>query len=140
MDILQDKLGYYVPPPQIIDARGVVPQHRERIFIVGFREPRDFTFPTMPLDGPRLATILELRPDPKYTLTDHLWKYLRDYADKHRAAGNGFGFGLFTGSDVARTLSARYYKDGSEILIKQPGKKSAAIDATRMRALDGISL
>jgi DNA (cytosine-5)-methyltransferase 1 len=122
MDILQDKLGYYVPPPQIIDARSVVPQHRERIFIVGFREWRDFTFPTFSGGGPKLRTILESRPDPKYTLTDHLWKYLRDYAAKHRAAGNGFGFGLVSPDDVARTLSARYFKDGSEILISQKSR------------------
>src|SRR5205807_6350619 len=55
----------------------------------------------------------------KYTLTDHLWSYLQNYAKKHQAAGNGFGYGLFTASDVARTLSARYYKDGSEVLIAQ---------------------
>ena len=60
----------------------------------------------------------------KYTLTDHLWQYLQDYAEKHRAAGNGFGFGLFTGKDVARTLSARYHKDGSEILISQGPQKN----------------
>ena len=92
---LTDALGYTVYH-KIIDARSVVPQHRERIFIVGFREWRDFGFPKFPSDGPKLASILEPNPDPKYALTDHLWKYLRDYADKHRAAGNGFGFGLVT--------------------------------------------
>jgi site-specific DNA-cytosine methylase len=60
--------------------------------------------------------------DPRYTLTNHLWTYLKNYADKHREKGNGFGFGLFGPGDVARTLSARYYKDGSEILIRQEGK------------------
>lgn len=119
MDILQNKLGYYVPPPQIIDARSVVPQHRERIFIVGFREPRYFEFPDFPKGGPKLRSILDPNPDPKYTLTDHLWNYLQNYAAKHRAAGNGFGFGLVTENDTARTLSARYHKDGSEILIAQ---------------------
>ncbi len=108
---------------KVIDARGVVPQHRERIFLVGFREPRFFEFPGFPNEGPKLASILEPEVPDKYTLTDHLWRYLQDYAEKHRAAGNGFGFGLFSGKDVARTLSARYYKDGSEILISQgPGK------------------
>ncbi|MEX1140631.1 MAG: DNA (cytosine-5-)-methyltransferase [Bacteroidota bacterium] len=116
-------LGYYVHVA-IIDARGVVPQHRERIFLVGFREDRWFEFPKMPANGPRLSSILDPRPDPKYTLSDHLWQYLQAYAKKHRAAGNGFGFGLFTGEDVARTLSARYYKDGSEILISQGPKKN----------------
>jgi DNA (cytosine-5)-methyltransferase 1 len=123
MDILQDKLRYHVPPPKIIDAQGVVPQHRERIFIVGFRERRYFEFPEFPTAGPRLESILEDQVPGKYTLSKHLWKYLQDYAAKHRAAGNGFGYGLFTGKDVARTLSARYYKDGSEILISRGTSK-----------------
>ena len=107
---------------KIIDAKPLVPQHRERIFLVGFREPRHFEFPTMPAVGPKLASILEPQVDPKYTLTDNLWKYLQDYAAKHKAAGNGFGYGLVTETDTARTLSARYYKDGSEILISQGSK------------------
>lgn len=115
---LKEALGYDVHY-QVIDARGVVPQHRERIFIVGFREPRLFQFPQFPADGPRLGSILEPEVAAKYTLTDHLWAYLQNYAKKHQAAGNGFGFGLCGPTDVARTLSARYYKDGSEILISQ---------------------
>ena len=115
---LEQALGYHVYY-KVIDAKPVVPQHRERIFMVGFREWRDFAFPEFPAEGPKLGSILETDPDPKYTLTDHLWKYLRDYAAKHRAAGNGFGFGLVTALDSARTLSARYHKDGSEILIAQ---------------------
>ncbi len=115
---LTEHLGYTVYP-KIIDAKGVVPQHRERIFLVGFREWRDFEFPKFPADGPKLGSILETNPDPKYTLTEHLWTYLQNYAAKHRAAGNGFGFGLVTENDTTRTLSARYYKDGSEILIAQ---------------------
>jgi DNA (cytosine-5)-methyltransferase 1 len=119
--ILTKDLNYKVYT-KIIDARSVVPQHRERIFLVGFREPRDFEFPRFPEGGPKLATILESKPDPKYTLTDHLWKYLQNYAAKHKAAGNGFGYGLVTGSDITRTLSARYHKDGSEILVAQKSK------------------
>lgn len=115
---LTEELGYHVHH-QIIDARHWVPQHRERIFLVGFREPRKFTFPAPPAGGPKLASILETNPDPKYTLTDKLWQYLQDYAAKHAAMGNGFGCSVFDGSGVARTLSARYYKDGSEILISQ---------------------
>jgi DNA (cytosine-5)-methyltransferase 1 len=120
-DTLERVLGYTIHT-NIIDARYVVPQHRERIFIVGFREKRDFEFPVFPEKGPLLGTILESRPDKKYTLTDHLWNYLQNYAAKHKAAGNGFGFGLVTKDDTTRTLSARYHKDGSEILIAQPGK------------------
>jgi DNA (cytosine-5)-methyltransferase 1 len=139
MDILKDKLGYYVPPPQIIDAQGLVPQHRERIFIVGFSKPRKFEFPSFPKEGPKLETILENEVAEKYTLSDHLWKYLQDYAAKHKAAGNGFGFGLFTGKDVARTLSARYYKDGSEILISQgPGKNPRRLTPLECARLMGF--
>ena len=117
---LTEALGYTVYH-KIIDAQSVVPQHRERIFIVGFREWRYFEFPQFPADGPKLGSILEPKPDPKYTLSDHLWNYLQNYAAKHRAAGNGFGFGLVTEHDIARTLSGRYHKDGSEILIAQNG-------------------
>jgi DNA (cytosine-5)-methyltransferase 1 len=120
---LTEALGYQVYY-KVIDAQSVVPQHRERIFIVGFREPRDFVFPSFPSEGPKLAAILEPAVPAKYTLSDHLWKYLQDYAKKHQEAGNGFGFGLFTGKDVARTLSARYHKDGSEILISQGSGKT----------------
>ncbi len=120
---LTETLGYTVYH-KIIDAQSVVPQHRERIFLVGFREPRYFEFPEFPAKGPKLGSILEPNPLPKYTLTAHLWKYLQDYAAKHRAAGNGFGFGLVTENDTTRTLSARYHKDGSEILIAQAGGKN----------------
>lgn len=120
---LTETLGYHVYH-KIIDARAVVPQHRERIFLVGFREPRHFDFPEFPKEGPKLSSILEKAPDSKYTLSDHLWNYLQNYAKKHQAAGNGFGFGLVTGNDVARTLSARYYKDGSEILVSQGSSRA----------------
>lgn len=116
--ILEKDLGYRICH-KIVDARCVVPQHRERVFIVGFRDGYDFEFPDLPATQPRLATILESSVAPKYTLSDHLWTYLQNYAAKHKSAGNGFGFGLVTSHDVARTLSARYYKDGSEILIDQ---------------------
>ncbi len=122
MDILQNKLGYHVVEPRIIDAKPWVPQHRERIFIVGFRDEaaRDrFQWPKPPALGPKLEKVLQDRVPEKYTLTDHLWSYLQNYAAKHKAAGNGFGYGLVGPDDVARTLSARYYKDGSEILVRQ---------------------
>ena len=119
-----DELGYQVFE-KIIDAADYVPQHRERIFIVGFR--RDvfgddvrFRFPEPPVGkSPRLSDILqsESEVDSKYVLTDGLWDYLQRYAEKHRAKGNGFGFGLADKNGITRTLSARYYKDGSEVLI-----------------------
>lgn len=138
-DTLHDDLGYNIQF-RVIDAKGFVPQHRERIFIVGFHESTDFDLDELdvpdPLSGPRLRTILhpedgsESGPDrhytdgqgkvsDKYTLSDKLWTYLQAYAEKHRQKGNGFGFGLVGPGDVARTLSARYYKDGSEILVKR---------------------
>ncbi|MCW5548672.1 MAG: DNA (cytosine-5-)-methyltransferase [Opitutaceae bacterium] len=122
-DTLTQKLGYQVYY-KVIDAITVVPQHRERIFLVGFKTPRYFEFPQFPKKGPLLASILDKEVPAKYTLTDHLWTYLQNYARKHQAAGNGFGFGLVSGKDTARTLSARYHKDGSEILIAQGGGKN----------------
>jgi DNA (cytosine-5)-methyltransferase 1 len=119
---LTDALGYKVYH-KVIDAQFVVPQHRERLFMVGFREPRYYEFPEFPLEGPKLGTILEKNVPDKYTLTTHLWEYLQKYARKHKAAGNGFGFGLASINDTTRTLSARYYKDGSEILVKQSANK-----------------
>jgi DNA (cytosine-5)-methyltransferase 1 len=121
---LEDDLGYTLYH-QVIDARTMVPQHRERIYLVGFREPIEFRFPALPDwqalpdRQPRLRDILEDHVDDRYTLTDHLWAYLQAYAAKHKAKGNGFGFGLTDLDGVSRTLSARYYKDGSEILIPQ---------------------
>jgi DNA (cytosine-5)-methyltransferase 1 len=122
-DTLTRALGYYVYT-KVIDARTVVPQHRERVFLVGFREPRHFEFPVFPTTEPKLESIFETDVPAKYTLSDHLWGYLQDYARKHQAAGNGFGFGLVTGKDTARTLSARYHKDGSEILVSQGARKN----------------
>lgn len=119
---LVEDLGYDVHW-RVLDARTLVPQHRERIFIVGFREPRDFVWPRLPKQVKRLEEVLEAQVSAKYTLSDRLWDYLQGYAQKHRERGNGFGFGKFGPQDIARTLSARYYKDGSEILIDQ-GRKN----------------
>lgn len=139
--VLTEELGYHIHC-KVIDARSFVPQHRERIFIVGFREPTAFSFDDLvfppPLYGPRLGSILHpedgtetpekpftegniARVSSRYMLSDHLWRYLQDYAAKHRERGNGFGFGLVGPGDVTRTLSARYHKDGSEILVERAG-------------------
>lgn len=117
-DVLTERLGYTVYY-EIIDSKSVVPQHRERIFLVGFKPGRNFGFPDFNGGGPKLSSILEKKVPSKYTLSDHLWEYLQEYAKKHKSSGNGFGYGLFGKNDIARTLSARYHKDGSEILISQ---------------------
>lgn len=136
---LEEELGYAIHY-RIIDGQHWVPQHRERIFIVGFRNDSGFDFSKLGMpheaDKPTLSSILHSKDEDdeppyveagevgdKYTLTPRLWEYLQAYKEKHRAAGNGFGFGLFGPNDVARTLSARYYKDGSEILIEQRNKR-----------------
>jgi len=145
MDVLTKDLGYTVDD-RVIDGQHWVPQHRERIVIVGFRDPALFTLDGLSLpekgrvklgavlhrtDGsePYLAHDGDIYFDhkrrvvqEKYTLSDHLWVYLQGYAEKHRSLGNGFGFGLVDGTCVTRTLSARYYKDGSEILVSQGTK------------------
>lgn len=109
---------------QVMDGQTYVPQHRERIMIVGFDRERfhgkeKFTFPEQHQSQRSIKEILDPDVDPKYTLSDKLWSYLQMYAEKHRAKGNGFGFGLVDLNGITRTLSARYYKDGSEILIPQ---------------------
>ncbi len=152
------ELGYQVHW-KVINSKSFVPQQRERIFIVGFRDANDFTFADLdlpdPLNGPKLATILHPEDgteeidapytrgnigsvSAKYTLTDHLWDYLQRYAEKHRAAGNGFGFGLVGPTDIARTLSARYYKDGSEILVAQPGRNPRRLTPRECARLMGF--
>ena len=135
--VLREELGYHVSF-RVLDGQSFVPQHRERIYIVGFREPSGFDLANLVMpeiaSAPRLGSILhpedgseapehpftdeDGRVADRYYLSEHLWKYLRDYSDKHKAKGNGFGFGLVGPEDVARTLSARYHKDGSEILVK----------------------
>jgi len=171
MDTLENKLKYNVTR-RIIDARRFVPQHRERVFIVGIHPDFDTTFDWRvvdlpdPANGPLLGSILHtsgrsrMKPqgdtgnaaypeDPmytdgrgralaKYTLSDHLWEYLKSYAVKHQAKGNGFGFGLVGPQDVARTLSARYYKDGSEILVAQPNRNPRRLTPRECARLMGF--
>lgn len=130
---------------QIIDAKYFVPQHRERIFIVGFDKhvfPEiQFSYPQMPQKIPKIADILEKKVDPKYTLTDGLWNYLKNYSEHQRSKGNGFGFGLIDPAvdTNTRTLSARYYKDGSEILIKQGKKNPRRLTPRECARLMGFS-
>lgn len=136
-DVLEAELEYKLFV-RVLDGQAFVPQHRERIFIVGFREGRKFNWPELPANAPRLESILEPRVAPKYTLSDKLWDYLQAYAAKHKAAGNGFGFGLVGPESVTRTLSARYYKDGSEILVRQKGKNPRRLTPRECARLMGF--
>lgn len=131
-----DELGYAVAnaddkgpaDPKILDGSHFLPQHRERIVLVGFRRDlrlhanfdlKDITH-FYPVQRHSLTDLLDAQVDEKYILTPKLWQYLYNYAKKHKIKGNGFGYGLVDPTNknsITRTLSARYYKDGSEILI-----------------------
>lgn len=157
---LEEELGYFIDY-KVIDAKGYVPQHRERIFIAGFKKDTGFRFDYMdipdPKSGPKLDSVYHpedgteyvdekaeyLNPktgkvDPKFTLSPKLWNYLQDYAKKHQAKGNGFGFSKFTGNEIARTLSARYHKDGSEILVHQARKRPRRLTPRECARLMGF--
>ena len=121
INALENELGYDIHY-KVIDASPVVPQHRERIFIVGFKTPTAFEFPELKGKRPKLGDVLEKKVDEKYTLKDGTWNALQRHKIKHKAKGNGFGFNLADKKGIAKTLSARYYKDGAEILIPQKGK------------------
>ena len=160
LQTLREELGYDVHY-KVIDGQHFTPQHRERIIIVGFQGRTGFSWDDLqlPAEGPRLGTILH-RTDgtepvlpwdgdrffdhkkhcvqPKYTLTPNLWTYLQAYAEKHRAAGNGFGFGLVYPDSVTRTLSARYHKDGSEILVSQGKKRPRRLTPRECARLMGL--
>ena len=161
MQTLKEELKYNVQY-RIIDGQHFTPQHRERILIVGFRDENGFsldnlffpqekqklnsilhktdgTEPVLEWDGDRYFDHAEQRAQSKFTLTPRLWKFLQGYAEKHRAAGNGFGFGLVTGDSITRTLSARYYKDGSEILLAQgKGKRPRKLTPRECARLMGF--
>lgn len=139
-----EELNYWVFD-KVLDAAGFgVPQHRERVFIVcfdkkEFRELPVFEFPEPMTKVSRLRDVLEASPPERYTLTDHLWEYLQEYAKRHAEKGNGFGFGLADLNGITRTLSARYYKDGSEILVPQRGKNPRRLtprEAARLMGFD----
>ena len=160
INILAGELGYHVSW-KVIDAKPWLPQHRERIFIAGIRDTDVFDLNRLPIPEPDVRPVLGdiLHPEnavetaephythgrlaevgDRYTLSEHLWTYLNNYADRHRARGNGFGYGLVEPAGVARTLSARYYKDGSEILVNQENdlpRRLTPRECARLMGFDG---
>lgn len=128
---------------KVLDGKHFVPQHRERIIIVGFRNEvfnnkEQFVFPTLPELSLTINDILQDEVDSKYTLSDKLWNYLQEYAKKHKAKGNGFGFGMTNLNGISRTMSARYYKDGAEILIPQTGNNPRRLTPRECARLQGF--
>jgi DNA (cytosine-5)-methyltransferase 1 len=127
---------------KVLNGKSFVPQNRERTFMVGFDSNvfdyrESFEFPILPDPSTKIKDILEKQVEAKYTLTDHLWKYLQDYSQKHKEKGNGFGFGLVDLNGTSRTMSARYYKDGSEILIPQKNKNPRRLSIREAARLQG---
>ena len=143
LKVLEQDLGYTVHH-RVINSHHWVPQKRQRIIIVGFREPSAFDFDALPWPEPthKLKSILhssaEGRVNPKYTMSDKLWAFLQGYAEKHAAAGNGFGCCVVGPNDMARTLSARYYKDGAEILIAQKNRNPRRLTPRECARLMGF--
>ena len=137
MEALENELGYDVHY-KVVDASSVVPQHRERIFIVGFREEVNFKFPELKDRRPVLGDILEEDVDEKYTLKDGTWNSLQRHKKKHKAKGNGFGFSTADPEGITKTLSARYYKDGAEILIDQGDKNPRRLTPMECKRLMGF--
>lgn len=136
------ELGYSIHF-KVLDGKHFVPQHRERIIIVGFKNStfhgsESFEFPKMSESKFSIKDILENDVDSKYTLSDKLWDYLQVYAKKHKEKGNGFGFGLTNLDGISRTMSARYYKDGAEILIPQNGKNPRRLTPRECARLQGF--
>ncbi len=135
------ELGYEIHC-KILDGKYFVPQHRERIVIVGFDRnifngEECFSFPEMPESNHAIKNILEENILEKYTLSNKLWNYLQEYAAKHKAKGNGFGYGLTNLNGISRTLSARYYKDGAEILLPQGEKNPRRLTPRECARLQG---
>lgn len=139
MSVLEEDLGYHVHW-KIVDGKHWTPQHRERIYIVGFRDdvPFDWSQLDVPESGGTFADVMEPDVPSKYTLSDKLWDYLQAYAAKHRAAGHGFGYGLVGPEDTTRTISARYHKDGSECLVRQDGMNPRKLTPRECARLQGF--
>ncbi len=136
---LEEDLGYHIFW-KVLDSKNWTCQHRERIYIVGFREEVPFSWDDLEVPGPghTLGEILEEQPNERYTISDKLWAYLRAYREKHEAAGHGFGYSMVGPEYPTRTLSARYPKHGSEILVGQEGKNPRKLTPRECARLQGF--
>lgn len=142
-----DELNYYVPDPQILNGYHFgVPQNRERIIIVGFNKDylpenfKEFEYPVGQIDeNVRVGDILEETVGERFTISDKLWEGHQARKKKHKKKGNGFGFALFNeDSKYTSTISARYYKDGSEALIEQSGQNPRMLTPRECARLQGF--
>jgi len=135
-----EDLGYRVFA-EVINAKYFgVPQNRERIYIIAFLDHSiDFKFPTPPNISIKVGDILEEKVADKYTISDRLWAGHKRRKEEHKRKGNGFGYSLFNkNSEYTSTISARYYKDGSEILIAQDGKNPRKLTPREAGRLQGF--
>ncbi|MEA5485315.1 MULTISPECIES: DNA cytosine methyltransferase [Pseudanabaena] len=135
-----NEFGYKVFA-EVLNAKDFgVPQNRERIYIIGFlNQDIDFTFPIGGSKDVKLGNILETKVDSKYTISDKLWEGHQRRKAEHQAKGNGFGYSLFNDeSSYTSTISARYYKDGSEILIEQKNENPRKLTPREAGRLQGF--
>lgn len=137
--VMEEDLGYKFYY-KVHNAKNFgVPQNRERVFMIALRDDYDFKFADAPNIPVKLGDILEKKVDDKYTLSDQLWTSHKRRKAEHLAKGNGFGYSLFNkNSPYTSTISARYYKDGSEILIEQKGKNPRKLTPREAARLQGF--
>lgn len=133
-----EEMGYKIYS-KVLNAKDFgVPQNRERIYIIGFLDDVDFHFPK-PLKKVKVGDILEKNVDEKYTISDKLWAGHQRRKEEHKQKGNGFGYSMFNKeSEYTSTISARYYKDGSEILIEQENKNPRKLTPREASRLQGF--
>jgi len=135
-----NELGYQTLESKVLNAKDFgLPQNRERIFIVGYKNHVNFQFPEPPMIETKVGSILDKRVAEKYTISDKMWKSAQRRKENYRKKGYGFGFSLFNrDSKYTSTISARYYKDGAEIWIDQKNKNPRKLTPNEARKLQGF--